>query len=567
MESFDEIDVAPELVEALAAEGIERPTALQEAVIPILRRGNNLVLAAGPGSGLLVAWLVPVLGRLQEAELTSDDADAPNDELAAGTDSATDEPADALRHANPRVLALAPSREAADQLAESASRIASALGYAVAAIGSPWALPERAHVVFGTPADVLAAIAANELDPSGVRTLVVDQAQHLERLGTLGEVERVIDYVPAEAHRIVSALPVTDAVGDFVERHCKRALTWPTPDASIESATPMRGGVRFRVTSDAKEPAALALADELLTGGGARHVLFYCRSDDRAADLGDYLTLHGFVAGAPGDTSAPVWLGVDAMPARNASKAVEDVRVVSYDVPADPDTLDRRHGFSADGVVMILGREVSHLRSLARRIGYEAVPFPAPVRRKAGPLEHLRSSLERALENEDGAAYLTMLEPLFERFDPAEVAAAAVALLREGKPSPATSQQPARPAEAETAAGAAAATPAWAKLFISIGERDGLRPGDLMGAITGEAGVDGKQVGKIDIRESHSVVEVHDAVARRVIKALNGTTLKGRAVRADFDRPRKSGGGGRPPRGSGPSRSPRSPRTPRPRQA
>jgi ATP-dependent RNA helicase DeaD len=83
-------------------------------------------------------------------------------------------------------------------------------------------------------------------------------------------------------------------------------------------------------------------------------------------------------------------------------------------------------------------------------------------------------------------------------------------------------------------------------LFISVGERDGLRPGDLLGAITGEAGVDGREVGKIDIRESHSVVEVHDDVARKVIKALNGTTIKGRSVRADFDRPRR--GGGRPPR-------------------
>jgi ATP-dependent RNA helicase DeaD len=139
-----------------------------------------------------------------------------------------------------------------------------------------------------------------------------------------------------------------------------------------------------------------------------------------------------------------------------------------------------------------------------------------------------------------------MLEPLFERFDPSEVAAAAVALLREGKPAvpaPALPRQP----EPDTPA-----APAWAKLFIGVGERDGLRPGDLVGAITGEAGVDGKQVGKIYIRESHTVVEVHDAVARRVIKALNGTTIKGRAVRADFDRPRK--GGGRPPRSTRPPR-------------
>ena len=523
MESFDEIDVAPDLVEALAAEGIERPTALQEAAIPVLRRGNNLVLAVGPGSGLLVAWIVPILAQLEGSE------------------------ADVTK---PRVLALAASREAADQLAESASRIASALGHTVAAIGSPWAMPERAEIVFGTPGDVLAKVGSNELDLSGVRALVVDQAQHLERLGVLGDVERIIDYISAEAQRIVSALPVTAAVADFVERHCKRALTWPATSASEEGEPPMRGGVRFRVTSDDKESTALALADELLGGGGARHVLFFCRSDDRAADLGDYLTLHGFVAGAPGDSAVPVWLGVDAMPARNASKGSEDVRVVSYDVPADHDTLDRRHGFSADGVVMVLGREVSHLRSLARRIGYGVVPFPAPVRRKPGPLEQLRSSLERALDNEDGAAYLTMLEPLFERFDPAEVAAAAVSLLREGKPATG-GHAPQRPSEPE-ASSAAGGAPAWAKLFITVGERDGLRPGDLVGAITGEAGVEGHQVGKIEIRESHSVVEVHDSVARRVIKALNGITLKGRAVRADFDRPRK--GGARP------TRSPRPPR-------
>ena len=82
-------------------------------------------------------------------------------------------------------------------------------------------------------------------------------------------------------------------------------------------------------------------------------------------------------------------------------------------------------------------------------------------------------------------------------------------------------------------------TPVWAKLFLSVGERDGLTPGDMIGAIIGESGVEGSSVGKIDIRESHSVVEVHDTVAHKVIKALNGTSIRGRAVRADFARPRQ----------------------------
>ncbi len=520
MDSFEEIDVAPELVEALAAEGIERPTPLQEVAIPVLRRGNNLVLAAGPGSGVLVAWLVPLLERAD-----------PNATA-------------------PQILALTASADTADQLGESAARLAAMTGHTVAALGTPWLLPGRAQVVLGTPADVLARVAAGDLDLSSVQALVVDSAHVLERIGALADVERVIDYLPPETQRVVSAFPVTPAVADFVERHCKRALTLPAPEPGSGSV-PMRGRVRFRVAPEPREAAVLMLADELL-GAGARHVLVFCRSDDRAADVGDYLTLHGFLAGAPGDENVPVWLGVDALAARAVAQGKSSVVVVSFDVPADPDTLDRRHAISADGVVLVLPRETSHLRDLGRRTGYEVVPFPPPARRGPTSIEQLRATLERALEGEDGAAYLPMLEPLFERFDPAEVAAAAVALLREKPVAPAAPPARQTAAEAETADG-----PAWAKLFLSVGERDGLRPGDLVGAITGEAGVEGHQVGKIDIKESHTVVEVHDSVARKVIKAINGTTIKGRAVRADFDRPRRGGTGGK---GKPPSRAPRAPR-------
>jgi ATP-dependent RNA helicase DeaD len=144
--------------------------------------------------------------------------------------------------------------------------------------------------------------------------------------------------------------------------------------------------------------------------------------------------------------------------------------------------------------------------------------------------------IEGAMDSEDISPYLLALEPLFERYDAAEVAAAAVALLRKGGGS-GREQDTGR---AESAAARATATPSWAKLFVGVGERDGLRAGDLLGAITGEADVPGDSVGKIEIKESHSIVEVHDSVARRVIQAINGTTIKGRSVRADYDRPRRT---------------------------
>lgn len=500
MKSFEDLGVSPELTEALAAEGIEVPTPLQEDAIPVLSKGNNLVLAAGPGSGVFAAWGVPVLTRIEP------------------------------EHAGTRAVILCASRETADRLAESAARLGSMTGHAVAALGSAWVLPDRADVLFATTPDLLAAIGSGDVSLGAVEIVVVDQAQLIEAAHGLPEVERVFDYLPEGTQRILTALPVTPGVSDLVERSFKRTMTVPSPAGDV----PERGRVRFRIAPEPTEAATLAVVSEVIEAG-ARHVLVFCRNEDRAADVGDYLTLHGFAAGAPGESELPVWLGVDALEARAACKGVDGLVVVSSDPPTDSDALDRRHSMGDDGVVIVLPRELAHLKALGKRTGYDTVPFPPPAR-PSSPLEQLRNQVERAVAEEDIAPYLLALEPLFQRHDPAEIAAAAVALLRKNRPQGADAGEPPRP----SAAASAPATPAWAKLFVGVGERDGLRKGDLLGAITGESGVDGDAVGKIDIRESHTLVEVHDHVARKVIQAINGTTIRGRAVRADFDRPRKS---------------------------
>ena len=345
MDSFEELGVTPEIADALGAEGIEKPTPLQEDAIPILRRGNNLALAAGPGSGILAAWTVGLLDRI-EAE-----GDAP------------------------QILVLTATGEIAEGLAESVARISTTTGHTVAALGSTWVLPERAQVLLGTPADVLAAAATGALSLGQVQALVVDQAQLIEAFGGLSEVERVVDYLPPEAQRVLSALPMSERVTDLVERHFKRAIKIPAPR---DEDVPKRGDVRFRIAPEPREAAALAVVDELLADD-ARHVLVFCRNDDRAADVGDYLTLHGFAAGAPGDETVPVWLGVDALEARSAARGVDGLVVVSCDAPADSDTLDRRHSISAGGVVVVLARELPHLKDLGRRTGYGTVPFPPPA--------------------------------------------------------------------------------------------------------------------------------------------------------------------------------------------
>jgi ATP-dependent RNA helicase DeaD len=523
MDSFEDLGLPPELVEALASEGIETPTPLQVAAIPVLRRGNNLLLGAGPGAGTLVAWGAALLERL-----------------------------DAEAEGGPIALVITPTSEAAQRLAESLQRLASATGHTVAALGSPWVLPGRAQILFGTTPHILAAARSGEIGLEHVASLVVDQADRVERLTGLAGVEEVLGFLPKEGQRVVVALPVTPGVEDLVERHARRATMVPSKpaDGSYQRSDVQRGALRYRVVQEPKEEGLLATVAELLADD-ARHVLVFTRSEDRAADIGDYLTLHGYVAGAPGESSMPVWLGVGELDAREAAGDADGVAVVSCDVPADQDSLDRRHGLVGGGVVLVLPREMAHLRDVARRTGYTVEPFPLP-KRADEDADRFRDTLARAIEEEDVSPYLLLLEPLFERFDPAEVAAAAAALLRRKAPV----AGPAASAPAASRGGREAPT-AWVKVFLTIGERDGLTAKDLLGAITGESNIGGGKVGKIEIRESHSVVEVQEPVAQKVISALNGTTIRGRAVRADFDRGRAARpGGGRsgPPRGRPPKR-------------
>jgi ATP-dependent RNA helicase DeaD len=69
-----------------------------------------------------------------------------------------------------------------------------------------------------------------------------------------------------------------------------------------------------------------------------------------------------------------------------------------------------------------------------------------------------------------------------------------------------------------------------------VGSRDEIRPGDIVGALAGESGIPGSKIGRIDIRDTFSIVEVQADVADRVIQAVNGTTIKGRSTRVDYDR-------------------------------
>jgi hypothetical protein len=174
-----------------------------------------------------------------------------------------------------------------------------------------------------------------------------------------------------------------------------------------------------------------------------------------------------------------------------------------------------------------------------------AVRLPTGLDALEQRAEAVRARLARTVETENLDRELFLVGPLLARFDPAEVAAAA---LRLAAPFPQTARAEADAGARAPLESAADHVPSWAKLWVGVGRKDHVRPGDVLGAIVGEAGLDADRVGKIEVRELYCLVEVRSEDAERVARALTGTTLRGRRLTARIDRGHAPAARGRPGR-------------------
>ncbi|MDQ6770653.1 MAG: DbpA RNA binding domain-containing protein, partial [Gemmatimonadota bacterium] len=249
--------------------------------------------------------------------------------------------------------------------------------------------------------------------------------------------------------------------------------------------------------------------------------------------------------------------------------ASETHAVIFYQPPVTPAELQRvAQAKPVQIVVLVRPGEIAWLRELT---GGRLTPLnlTGPERRAHDREEAVRQELRAVLARGVPPREVIALEPLLEEFDATELAAAALYVLeRERAQRRAAAENPppvarARPTDSDRpGAGSSGMT----RLFMTIGTRDGVKVGDLMGAIAGEGGIPGDHVGKIDLRESHALVEVAEADAANVVARVNGTMIRGRrvVVRGERDKEERERSAG--PRGERPDRGARD-RGPRDRGA
>ncbi len=519
---FRELGLAEDLVETVDALGYEEPTPVQRRAIPVLLAGRDLIAQAQTGSGKTAAFALPAVQCI----------DAENRQV--------------------QVLVLAPTRELAVQVAEATHRFGRKRDVRVAPVygGQPIdrqlrALRSGVQIVVGTPGRLLDHLRRGSLRLDGVRFVVLDEADEMLDMGFIEDIEEILRQTPSERQTALFSATIAPPV-----RRLARQYLRDPENVTIapEKVTVPQIEQRYVEVSPRTKLDALS---RILDVESPTAAIVFCRTRREVDDLGEALVSRGYAAEAiHGDLSqtqrdrvmarfrsgqADVLVATDVA-ARGLD--IENVsHVFNFDIPEDPEAYVHRigrtgrAGRTGTAVTLVTPREQRLLRLIERTVGRKIKPMRMPTLADvaARRLELLREGVRATLERGGLEEYLVAVENLSDEYDMAEIAAAAMKLAAERDGS-----RPVSAAEAE----AGPAEHGRVRLFIEIGRNQGLRPGDLVGAIANEARVPGEAVGSIDIYDQFTFVEVDERLAQRIIEALRQATIRGQRVKVDIARPK-----------------------------
>lgn len=492
MSGLVELHLAPAVAGALESFGYSAEDQAVRDQVPAAARGTNLALAIPPAA----RYAAPALAGLVSA-------------LAAGES---------------RALVLVPPHALAEWAAVLLPFAQSAGISALAA-----AMPSRAaralkdgklRLLITTPGTALVLHERSALKADQLGHIVLAWPELFEHDDAL---TALMQDLPADAQRIL-VLVAPRSGQPLMERYCRRALV-VGPLANPDDGITQKPIVRVAPVSWSQRAAALAA---VLESEDPASVVVWCADLASAAEARAALPV--------GDENVKVITG----------KAQAAAQIVAWDLPSPVAMAELRE--AGDLILLVPPHASAYVNQSSSRQLMVRVRGAADDAREAAARR--RSVIEAELTRDGLEGDLLSLAPLFERFDPAKVAAALHRLW--------TSRAP-EPVAAPVSAPSSSALPAVAKIWVSVGKKDGATANDLVGSLTKEVGLGGGKIGRIELKEAYSLVEVPAAEADEIARGLNGKTIRRQKVVAKVDRVRPTGDS-RGPSGSSPRGRPARPR-------
>ena len=549
--AFSQLALKKPILKALEEVGYETPSPIQAATIPLLLDGRDVLGQAQTGTGKTAAFALPVLSSL---ELTQKD---------------------------PQVLVLAPTRELAIQVAEAFQKYARHLkGFHVLPVygGQDYrtqihALKRGVHVVVGTPGRVMDHMRRGTLKLDKLGTLVLDEADEMLRMGFIDDVEWILEQSPADRQIALFSATMPQQIRRIATRHLNNPeqITIKTRTTTVETIRQ-----RFWPVSGVHKLDALT---RILEAEPFDAMLIFVRTKTATLELAEKLEARGYdTAALNGDipqsqrerTVQQLKNGkLDILVATDVAARGLDVErishVLNYDIPYDTEAYVHRIGRTGragrkgDAILFVAPRERRLLGAIekATRQKIDIMELPSTELINDQRIAKFKQRITDTLANEELELFTSLIEQYEQEHNvPAQEVAAALARLLQGdtpflmqhKPqhkadkSWDTAESP--PHRKQVRKGGKESPPeqGMQRFRLEVGHRHNVKPGNIVGAIANEAGLDSQHIGRIHIYDDYSLVDLPEGMPKGAFNNLRKAWVSGQQLR--ISRLTKDGGHG-----------------------
>ncbi len=548
--TFGDLPLRDEVQQGVQIAGYERPTPIQSQVIPHVLGGRDLLAQSQTGTGKTAAFSLPILSRID------------------------------VHQGRPQALVLVPTRELAIQVANAFSAYASRLpGFGVAAIygGQDYEpqfrqLKRGVPVVVGTPGRVIDHVKRGTLDLSTINCLVLDEADEMLNMGFLEDVQFVLDRLPERRQVALFSATLPGPIRDIAKQHLNNPVK-----ISIETKTVTTASLRQRalfVSPREKTAVLLRMLEVEKTDG----VIVFTKTKESTLSVAEHLSREGLAATAlNGDmpqkvrerTIAQLKNGkLDVLVATDVAARGLDVarisHVFNFDLPHDSESYVHRVGRTGragrdgEAVLFLTHAQRGKLRLIEKttKQSIEVVQPPSTEEVNAKRIERFQKRITDVTAEND----LTILKSLIEQYaeqsgKPLEMIAAALAHLSQqgrpflaqdlpaGKPRP-RNERNGRNERRDDRGGAEGRTPqrrhdirlgppepGMHRFRLEVGHHDGVQPGNIVGAVANEAGIDSQFIGPIKIHGSYSTIDLPEGMPPDIFHTLKRARVAGKPLR------------------------------------
>jgi ATP-dependent RNA helicase DeaD len=547
LSTFRDLALIEPLLKALDDVGYETPSPIQAQVIPHMLQGKDVLGQAQTGTGKTAAFALPILSRID------------------------------LRQKDPQVLVLAPTRELAIQVAEAFQRYATHLkGFHVLPIygGQDYStqlrqLKRGAHVVVGTPGRVMDHMRKGTLNLDTLQVLVLDEADEMLRMGFIDDVEWVLEKTPDDIQIALFSATMPAVIRKIAQEY----LTNPeqvTIKVTTASAENIRQ--RFWMVSGVHKLDALTRILEAETFDG---MIIFVRTKTATIELAEKLEARGYSAAAiNGDMSqalrertiAHLKNGkLDILIATDVAARGLDVdritHVVNYDIPYDTESYIHRigrtgrAGRSGDAILFIAPRERKLLGNIekATKQKVEEMGLPSTEVINNKRISRFKQNITDTLAVQELSFFTQLIEQYQQEHNVSalEIAAALAKLVqgdtpllmqnlpkksyesREDRPQrddrPRREERSERERKPKRSFGSGVNVEM--EVFrIEVGHAHGVKPGNIVGAIANETGIDGDHIARIRIEDDYSTVELPAGMPKELIEELKKIRVAGQQL-------------------------------------